>query len=125
MQASKDTFIRAKILRRSMTLPEVKLWSRLRAKRAGGFKFRRQHPLGPYILDFFCPAARLAIEVDSKWHDDRDHGFRDHWLDQQGIETLRIPARVILEDADQAVDHIVRAARCRVLMLGQRRRARG
>ena len=77
------TVIRARALRRAMTLPELHLWQILRAKPAG-VKFRRQHPHGPYILDFFCMSARVAIEVD--WHSAR-HGNnprrdekRDAWL---------------------------------------------
>ena len=55
-QTSNDTIVRARELRRSMTLPEGLLWIELR-KRPGGHKFRRQHPLGPYILDFYCASA--------------------------------------------------------------------
>ena len=57
------TIVRARELRRSMSLPEGLLWQELR-KRPAGFKFRRQHPFGPYVLDFFCASMRLAIEVD-------------------------------------------------------------
>ena len=57
------TVKRARRLRRDMSVPEVMLWVRLRL-RPGGYKFRRQHPAGPYILDFFCNDARMAIEVD-------------------------------------------------------------
>jgi very-short-patch-repair endonuclease len=52
-------------LRRALTLPEVLLWQVLRS-RPGGYRFRRQHPAGPYVLDFFCAAAGLCIEVDGK-----------------------------------------------------------
>ena len=58
---------RARQLRRSLSLPEAKLWTLLRT-RPDGFKFRRQHPVGPYIVDFYCPEARLAIEVDGASH---------------------------------------------------------
>ena len=57
----------ARKLRRKMTLPEVILWHWLR-QRPEGLKFRRQHPTGPYVLDFFCSDARLAIEVDGEAH---------------------------------------------------------
>ena len=62
MRASILTFKRARTLRRKMTLPEVLLWQELRGGRLNGLHFRRQHPVGPYILDFFCAAARLAVE---------------------------------------------------------------
>jgi len=58
----------ARKLRRSMSLPEVELWSLLR-RSPGGIRFRRQHPIGPYVADFYCPAAKLVIEVDGKVHD--------------------------------------------------------
>jgi very-short-patch-repair endonuclease len=65
---ARDTTTRnARNLRRKMTLPEVILWQWLR-QRPDGLKFRRQHPTGPYVLDFFCSDARLAIEVDGEAH---------------------------------------------------------
>jgi very-short-patch-repair endonuclease len=64
MRISDNTFERARELRRQMSLPEIVLWQALRKARLGGLRFRRQHPIGPYIVDFYCPAARLAIEVD-------------------------------------------------------------
>jgi very-short-patch-repair endonuclease len=53
-----------------MTLPEVLLWQELRGGKLDGLQFRRQHPVGPYILDYFCTAARLAVEVDGRGHDE-------------------------------------------------------
>jgi very-short-patch-repair endonuclease len=47
-----------------MTLPEVLLWQAVRGGQVGGLRFRRQHPIGPYVLDFYCPALRLAVEID-------------------------------------------------------------
>jgi very-short-patch-repair endonuclease len=86
-----------------MTLPEVVLWLALR-KKPNGLKFRRQHPCGPYILDFFCSDARLAIEIDGEAHSRGDRPkrdlARDAWLFGAGIETLRIPASEVLRDAD-------------------------
>jgi very-short-patch-repair endonuclease len=96
----------ARRLRREMTLPEVILWQALR-KQPNELKFRRQHPSGPYILDFFCSDARLAIEVDGEAHDRGDRPQRDEardaWLRATGIETLRIPAVEVLKDADAVV----------------------
>jgi very-short-patch-repair endonuclease len=59
---------RARALRRQMSEPEVMLWSRLRSRGEDHPTFRRQHPFGSIILDFYCPAARLAIEVDGATH---------------------------------------------------------
>ena len=64
MQAKAISVSRARGLRKALTLPELVLWDELRGSRLAGFRFRRQHPLGPFILDFYCPAARLAVEVD-------------------------------------------------------------
>ena len=64
MHAEGGVRARAKRLRRMMTLPQVKLWFQLRANRLEGLHFRRQHPEGRYILDFYCDRARLCVEVD-------------------------------------------------------------
>ena len=70
------TVTKARSLRRSMTLPEVVLWKVLRARPAG-IKFRRQHPVGPYVLDFYCEAALTGIEVDGMAHDMGENPLRD------------------------------------------------
>jgi very-short-patch-repair endonuclease len=89
-----------------MNGPELRLWSRVRANRLDGVHVRRQHPLGPYVLDFFCARARLAIEVDGGMHDEdrmaRD-AARDAWLASQGVRTLRLPARLVMEDVEAAL----------------------
>ncbi len=83
-----------------MTLPEVLLWQALRRGQLDGLLFRRQHPIGTYILDFYCPGARLAVEVDGASHDgvaQAEHDARrDLWLADQGVSVMRIPARDIL-----------------------------
>ena len=95
----------ARSLRRAMTPPEVRLWVRLRTLRDQGFRFRRQHPVGPYVLDFYCPELKLAIEVDGLVHDLGNRPERDVVRDEQllalGIRTVRIPAAELLRDADQ------------------------
>jgi very-short-patch-repair endonuclease len=63
-----------------MSLPEGMLWRILRT-RPGGFKFRRQHPVGPYVLDFFCRAAAVALEIDGIAHDMGDNPARDEQRD--------------------------------------------
>jgi very-short-patch-repair endonuclease len=88
---------RARRLRKEMSLSEVLLWRLLKGS-PGGHKFRKQHPAGPYILDFICPRANLAIEIDGFAHDtagspERDLR-RDAWLRQHQIDTLRIAANV-------------------------------
>ena len=78
-----------------MTPPERRLWSVLK-DRPAGLKFRRQHPLGPYVLDFFCHEAALANEIDGLAHDlggnpERDLR-RDSWMAGEGVRTLRFRA---------------------------------
>lgn len=82
---------RAKTLRRNLTQPEQTLWALLRRNHLG-LHFRRQHALGPYVLDFYCAAAKLCVEVDGPAHADRGErdARRDQWLATQGIRTLRV-----------------------------------
>ena len=100
-----------------MTLPEVILWHSLR-QRPDGIKFRRQHPSGPYVVDFFCSDARLAIEIDGESHSRGDRpqrdAARDQWLESNGVATLRLAATAILEDVDAALQYILIEARARL-----------
>jgi very-short-patch-repair endonuclease len=78
-------------MRHEATEPELWLWQHLRGSRLGGFNFRRQHPVGPFILDFYCVRARLAVEVDGSGHID-DAGkdeARTRWLGERGIRVIR------------------------------------
>jgi very-short-patch-repair endonuclease len=76
--------------------------------------FRRQHPVGPYVLDFYCPKARLAIELDGISHDMGDRPERDiqsdAWLKSHGITVVRITARDVSCEMDEAADAVVRMA---------------
>jgi very-short-patch-repair endonuclease len=103
---------RARALRKEMSKPEVMLWSRLRGRTSDRPTFRRQHPIGTIIVDFFCPSALLAIEVDGRTHWDDDaraqDAARDAWLESQGIATLRLPAGEVYRDLGAAVDAILR-----------------
>jgi very-short-patch-repair endonuclease len=113
----RDTVKRARKLRSEMTLPEGLLWRELR-KRPAGLKFRRQHPAGIYVLDFYCAAARLAIEVDGSAHDGahaaRADARRSEFLRSQKVATLRVPAVVILNEIDIAVGRIVEVCKERI-----------
>jgi very-short-patch-repair endonuclease len=110
------TFRRARSFRRELTLPEVLLWQLLRQHRTHGLRFRRQHPVGPYVLDFFCAAASLAVEIDGEGHQHPERAGhdrrRDVWLAQRGIRTLRIAAADLLrkDGLSDALDAIVQAA---------------
>ena len=113
----RDTVKRARKLRSEMSLPEAILWRELR-KRPGGLKFRRQHPAGIYVLDFYCAAVRLAIEVDGFAHDGapavKADGARSDYLRSQGVATLRVPARIVLDDLEAAVGRIVQVCQQRL-----------
>jgi very-short-patch-repair endonuclease len=81
----------ARHLRANMTDAERRLWARLRLKRLGGHRFRRQVPIGPYIADFACLAARLIVEVDGIHHsvEDPHETRRTMWLEDRGYRVLR------------------------------------
>ena len=95
---------RAAKMRRALTPPEARLWACLKGGRLEGIKFRRQHPVGPYILDFYCPAAKLAVEVDGGIHDIEGRALRDVrrtvWLWAQGIEVVRFTALSVRDNLD-------------------------
>jgi very-short-patch-repair endonuclease len=76
--------------------------------------FRRQHPIGPYVLDFYCAKARLAVELDGMSHDVGDRperdARRDTWLKAQGVTVLRIPGVEVARRIDDVADGIIRMA---------------
>ncbi len=118
MAASPEAREMASRLRQALNLPEGLLWKALKARRQDGLHFRRQHPLGPYVLDFYCSRARLCIEVDGYSHGAADRperdAERDEWLLEQGVETLRLRAGLVLEDLDAALSMIRMAALARL-----------
>jgi very-short-patch-repair endonuclease len=96
-----------------MTSPEIGLWMALRRNEAG-FRFRRQHAAGGYVLDFYCAPARLAIEVDGEAHNRGNRPMRDavreEWLAQQGLRVLRYPAGDVLSNLEGVVREIMEVA---------------
>jgi very-short-patch-repair endonuclease len=114
MRAPKETINRARRLRRNRSPPEARLWNRLRERKLGTPVFRRQHPIGPYVLDFYCAEARLAVEIDGMSHDLGDRpqrdASRDAWLKARGLTVMRIAALEAMRDADEAAEAIVRTA---------------
>jgi very-short-patch-repair endonuclease len=114
MRAPTKTLDNAQRLRRALSVPEARLWNRLRTRAPGRPVFRRQHPIGPYVLDFYCAKARLAIEIDGMSHDvgarpQRDMR-RDAWLEKRGVTAVRIAATDLTKQIDEAADAIVRMA---------------
>ena len=109
--------LRARALRRQTTLPEGLLWQVLRT-RPGGFKFRHQHPFDRCTADFYCAAARLAIEVDGDGHSMGDQPERDvrrdAWLRGQGVDVVRFDATEVFRDVGSVVSAIVLEVRRRL-----------
>ncbi|HEX8481965.1 MAG TPA: endonuclease domain-containing protein [Allosphingosinicella sp.] len=83
-----------------MTLPEVLLWQRIRGS-AGGVSFRKQHPIDPYVVDFYCSGSKPIIEIDGQAHDRGDRPGRDErrdaFLRERGYRLLRIAATDVLK----------------------------
>jgi very-short-patch-repair endonuclease len=112
-RTSGQTILTARRLRRQLTDVEQVLWSSLRDSRMQGIKFRRQHPFGPYVLDFFCVQAQLAVELDGGIHDrpeqieyDRE---RTAFLEAEGLRVLRFRNEDIADKLDQVMNKILEA----------------
>ena len=101
-----------KALRRRATPAERCLWRIVRDRRLGGAKFRRQHGIGPYVVDFYCAAARLAVEIDGGVHDDPSRaeydGRRQADLGEVGIRVVRFSNREVVQ-APEVVAEALRA----------------
>jgi len=95
---------RARDLRQVLTRAERRLWSCLRGQRMAGCKFRRRHPVGGYVLDFYSEELRLAIELDGHHHETHEmaryDGERTLYLRRGGIEVMRIPNQMLWRDAE-------------------------
>ncbi len=106
---------RARRLRRRQTDAEAALWTRLRDRQCMGLKFRRQHPLGRYIVDFFCIERGLVVELDGGQHASPAHREsdrqRDEWLARHGHRVLRIWTHHVREDMEAVLTQISQAAR--------------
>ncbi|MBD3675974.1 MAG: DUF559 domain-containing protein [Planctomycetaceae bacterium] len=99
---------RRRYLRNNMPQAEVILWSRLKGKQLQGQKFRRQFSVGPYILGFYCPRLKLAIELDGDSHfkegaKSRDK-IRDNYLSEYAIEIVRITNDEIFDNLDNVLE---------------------
>ena len=102
-------------LRREVTDAERKLWQYLRAGRVDGIKFRRQHPIPPYIADFCCIAARLIIELDGLQHSNEVDAARARYLESQGRRILRFWDNDALIQTEAVLDAIWNAISNRTL----------
>ena len=94
-----------------MTDAEIALWVKLRRKQLHGLQFYRQKPLGNFIVDFYCPAARLVIEIDGGQHYEQDgrirDGLRDDYLENLGIRVLRFSNLDVLKNMEGVIAVII------------------
>jgi adenosylmethionine-8-amino-7-oxononanoate aminotransferase/very-short-patch-repair endonuclease len=97
----------ARSLRRSQTDAESLMWRLLRDRGLGGFKFRRQHPMPPYTLDFYCHDAALVVELDGGQHADSRHDEeRDAWLRARGLQVLRFWNNQVLQETESVLEAV-------------------
>ena len=107
---------RARFMRQNPTPAERILWRRLRHKQVGGFRFRRQHPIGQFIVDFYCATARLVIEIDGSIHDapeQREYdAARQAHLEEIGLRVLRFSNAEVINETDAVVEIIAESVGC-------------
>ncbi len=91
-----------------MTDAELRLWMQLRGEQLDGYRFRRQVPMGPYVLDFVCLKARLVIEVDGGQHAEalKQDDLRAAWLESRGFRVLRFWNTDVLQETEGVVERI-------------------
>ena len=103
---------KARELRKSMTDAEQRLWQKLKRRQIASVKFRRQQPIGPFIVDFVCFECRLIVEVDGSQHAESQHNTtRDRWLGSTGYRVLRFWNSDVFQNRDGVLETIVSAAR--------------
>ncbi len=100
----------ARSLRKNMTEAESKLWSRIRGKVLGGFRFRRQHPIGKYVVDFACLSEQIIFEIDGATHSNEEDIIRDEhrtqFLNTQGWRVIRYGNEEVFKHMDDVLDDI-------------------
>jgi very-short-patch-repair endonuclease len=101
---------RRRELRRNQTLPEARLWELLRGKGVKNYKFRRQHSIGAYIADFYCPSAKLVVEIDGDSHQSLNakeyDNVREKYMEALDIVTIRFSNEEVLSDIDSVIKNI-------------------
>jgi leucyl-tRNA synthetase len=103
---------RARRMRKNPTYAESKLWSRLKGKSLDGLKFRRQHVLPPYILDYYCPSKTLAVEVDGPHHKEtkeQDQQRTQVLAEEHGVRMLRFTSWRVLNEIEDVLEEILEA----------------
>ena len=106
---------RARTLRKSTSSAERLLWRGLRSRQVDGARFRRQHPIGSYIVDFVCLERHLVVEVDGSQHTEDDHivsdARRDRWLGGEGYRVMRVSTTDVYTNLAGVLDTIWAALR--------------
>ena len=105
--APSDSFSKAQFLRRNETIAEKLLWEKLRNNQLEGLKFRRQHPVNIYIADFYCHKFKLIIELDGKYHEEKEQKIKDQERDEvlklNGLNILRFKN----EEVEKNIDNVL------------------
>ena len=100
-----------KKLRNNGTCAEAVMWNMLKQSQVGGLKFRRQHSIGPYVADFYCPKLKLALELDGYYHftpEGIEHDrARDRYFDDLGITTIRFENQMVFDYPGEIMDTIL------------------
>lgn len=108
--APNESFSKARELREKMTLAETILWRRLKTKQLLGYKFRRQHPIHIYIVDFYCHSLNLVIELDGKYHEQEEQKLKDiertKYLEYQGVHVFRFVNEEVLNNLEEVINNI-------------------
>lgn len=114
---------RSRDLRKSLTVQEARVWLRVKQRGLHGFKFRRQHPIGPYFVDFYCPKLKLAVELDGGHHYEpaqRAYDLvRQRFIESTGIMVVRYPNNEINSDIDAVLEDLARKLKRRAKELGR------
>lgn len=110
-----STLAIARKLRKQCTDAELRLWCYLRAKRTLNLKWRRQHPIPPYIADFYCHQAKLVVELVGGQHEEAQDSRRTAFIHSQGIELIRFWNNDVLLNTEAVMDEILRVVQERTL----------
>ncbi len=115
----KEIIKRGRVLRNTMTPSEKILWSYIRKKRLSGKIFRRQHPIGQFIVDFYCHEAKLVIEIDGNIHDSQENKERDEnrtfELEKSGLKVIRFKNEAITDNINEVIEFLQKEIETRSL----------
>jgi very-short-patch-repair endonuclease len=115
----KSIIDKAKALRKNSTEAEALLWEQLRKRKLNGYKIRRQHPIGPYIADFFCAKANLVVEIDGGIHNDEDvmeyDVIRQKAIEDNGLKVIRFKNEEVFDRLDFVLAEIEKLLKIPVL----------